>query len=396
MKVTFFSNFMNHHQLPFALAMNKLTNSQFTFVATSPIPEERKQMGWAEDMNCNYPFVLPEYESRANEEEAMRLALESDVIITGSAPEKYTIERIKENKLTFRYRERFLKKGMPSALRIPRLAASVWLHHGRYQRYPLFMLCASAYTAHDFNRFGAYRSKCFKWGYFPEIKKQDPEELFARKGKSVRLSILWAGRLISWKHPEAAVFAAEALKEKNVEFELNIIGNGEMEIQLRQMINDLDLNECVHMLGAMTPAEVRIHMEGSDIFLFTSDFNEGWGAVLNESMNSGCAVIASQAIGSVPFLLKNGENGLIYRNADQKNLNAELLRLTDNPELVKKLGIAAYKTVYETWNADVAAERFLELTEYLQAGNKTSPFLSGPCSAAPKLSNKQMEELLCR
>ena len=49
-------------------------------------------------------------------------------------------------------------------------------------------------------------------------------------------------------------------------------------------------------------------MEKSEIFLFTSDKGEGWGAVLNESMNSACAVVASHAIGSVPFLLKDGEN----------------------------------------------------------------------------------------
>ncbi len=50
------------------------------------------------------------------------------------------------------------------------------------------------------------------------------------------------------------------------------------------------------MLGAMSPDKVRAYMERADVFLFTSDFNEGWGAVLNESMNSGCAVVASHAM----------------------------------------------------------------------------------------------------
>ena len=45
------------------------------------------------------------------------------------------------------------------------------------------------------------------------------------------------------------------------------------------------------------------YMESSHIFLlFTSDRNEG--AALNESMNSGCAVVASDAIGSVPYLMR--------------------------------------------------------------------------------------------
>lgn len=394
MKVTFFSNFMNYHQLPFALAMNKLTNGQFVFAATEPISAEHIKLGF-KDMNHSYPFVLPVYDNIANEEKAMRLALESDVIITGSAPEKYTVERIKKGKLTFRYRERFLKQGLPPFYKLPRLAVSMWLHHGRYRNYPLYMLCAGAYTAYDFNQFGAYRNKCFRWGYFPEVKKQNLEELFAKKN-SGKLLILWVGRLIAWKHPDAAILVADVLREKHIEFELNIIGNGEMEMQLQQMICDLKLEGCVRMLGAMGYEKVREYMERANLFLFTSDFNEGWGAVLNEAMSSGCAVIASHAIGAVPFLINNGENGLIYRSADQNDLNAKIFRLINEPEFMKKMGVAAYKTIYETWNADVAAERFLILSDYLQSGNKASPFFSGPCSKAPKLSNKQAEKLLYR
>ena len=83
------------------------------------------------------------------------------------------------------------------------------------------------------------------------------------------------------------------------------------------MIREKKLEDCVHMLGAMSPDEVRKHMEQANIFLFTSDRNEGWGAVLNEAMNSGCAVVASHAIGSVPYLIKNGNNGYIYENEGQ-------------------------------------------------------------------------------
>ena len=102
MKVTFFSNFLNHHQLPFCLAMDKLTEGQFTFVATTPVPQDRLQMGY-HDMNKQYPFVLTTYDSEENEHVAQMLAMRSDVIITGSAPEIYTKMRIEQGKLTFRY-----------------------------------------------------------------------------------------------------------------------------------------------------------------------------------------------------------------------------------------------------------------------------------------------------
>lgn len=63
----------------------------------------------------------------------------------------------------------------------------------------------------------------------------------------------------------------------------------------------MNLNDYVTFTGPVQSDKVRGFMERAGIFLFTSDRQEGWGAVLNESMNSGCAVVASHAIGSVPF-----------------------------------------------------------------------------------------------
>ena len=100
MKITFFSNFLNHHQLPFCLAMDKLTNGQFTFVATTPTQQEQLKLGY-HDMNKQYPFVLTTYDSEENRAAAMALAMESDVIITGSAPEIYTQKRKKSRFLLY-------------------------------------------------------------------------------------------------------------------------------------------------------------------------------------------------------------------------------------------------------------------------------------------------------
>lgn len=386
MKVTFFSNFLNHHQLPFCLAMDKLTGGQFTFVATTPVPQERLQMGY-HDMNKQYPFVLITYDSEENERIAQMLAMRSDVIITGSAPEIYTKMRIEQGKLTFRYSERIYKRGTWRALS-PRGFCSMMKYHRKYRKAPLYMLCASAYTPFDFGLTGSYLGRTFKWGYFPEVKIQDVDSLMERKRLKGKPSILWVGRLIEWKHPDASIRLAEKLKHKGYEFELNIIGNGMMERQLREQICRKHLDDCVHMLGAMSPEEVREHMEAADIFLFTSDFNEGWGAVLNEAMNSACAVVASHAIGSVPFLLHEGENGLIYKNGDENGLLDRVVQLIEQPEMRKRLGRKAYQTLTEQWNAETAAERFLQLSEALLQGRSPELFEDGPCSKAEILKNR--------
>lgn len=72
------------------------------------------------------------------------------------------------------------------------------------------------------------------------------------------------------------------------------------------------LSEYVTFAGFKKPEQVREYMENADIFLFTSDYGEGWGAVLNEAMNSCMAVVADCGIGAAPFLLKPGKNGMVY------------------------------------------------------------------------------------
>ena len=384
MKVTFFSNFLNHHQLPFCLAMEKLTEGQFTFVATTPVPQDRLQMGY-HDMNKQYPFVLITYDSEENERIAQMLAMRSDVIITGSAPEIYTKMRIEQGKLTFRYSERIYKRGTWRVLS-PRGFLGMMKYHRKYRKAPLYMLCASAYTPFDFSLTGSYLGKTFKWGYFPEVKTRNVDALMRLKGLKGKPSILWVGRLIEWKHPDASIRLAEKLKQEGYDFELNIIGNGAMEQQLRQMIHDKQLDDCVSMLGAMSPEKVRDYMEAADIFLFTSDFNEGWGAVLNEAMNSGCAVVASDAAGATPFLVQDGANGSVYHSGDVQELYEKVRRLLDDPSTQREFGSAAYRTITGLWNAETAAERFLQLSQALLDGrDATKLFADGPCSPASLL-----------
>lgn len=389
MKVAFFSNYLNHHQLAFCKAMCKLTNNNFTFVATEPISKERLDMGY-EDMNHLHEFALCTYDSEENEKMAGKLALECDVIITGSAPEKYTIMRIEQQKLTFRYSERVYKNGLWRVLS-PRGYRVMHKKHTQFKNSPLYMLCASSYAAADYALQGAYINKTYKWGYFPEVKQYDIKQLIKNKismqnsmGDQSFVSIVWAGRLIDWKHPEAAIALAEDLKKKGYNFELSIIGNGILEGKLREMILKKNLSSCVKLLGAMPPEEVRKHMEKGDIFLFTSDYNEGWGAVLNEAMNSGCAIVASHAIGSVPYLIEDNKNGVIYKNGSQKSLNHAVLRLINNPRERQKMGINAYYTMVEQWNADTAAFRFLELCQNIQL-QKDKEYTMGPCSPAERI-----------
>ena len=96
MKLSFFSNYLNHHQLPFCLEMVKLLGDDFRFVATTPFNQSRLQNGYA-DMNTMYDFVVRSYENEQQYQTAMELAVHSDVMVTGSAPEEFLFQRLLKN-----------------------------------------------------------------------------------------------------------------------------------------------------------------------------------------------------------------------------------------------------------------------------------------------------------
>ena len=374
MKVVFVSNYFNHHQKSFCEEMYQRLNGEFVFIATTVMRKERRALGYTQDDSPKY--VLLAYEEKQQMERALAFIDEADVVIVGSAPDEMVSSRIRKGKLTFRYSERPYKK---KASLLKKFYHFFHWRNRDFWKKNVYMLCAGAYTASDYASVGMYRNHTYKWGYFPFVYEYDAEKLLYRKKRN---TIMWCGRFIDWKHPDDAVAVAGKLKRDGYDFHLNMIGTGAMEDELKRRVADMNLGDNVHFLGSMSPEQVRGYMEEAGIYLFTSDRKEGWGAVLNESMNSGCAIIASHGIGSVPFLIRNGSNGLIYPSGNIENLLTHVKYLLDHPDEQKRLGLQAYHTVASQWNAQIAAERFCALAKRLRAKKEQYPDLydEGPCS----------------
>ena len=244
------------------------------------------------------------------------------------------------------------------------------------------LLCAGAYVASDFHIIRAYPEKMLRFGYFPETRHYTDEQLREMKEKDGRVHILWAGRFLPLKHPEFAVRIGEELKREQRDFHIHMAGGGELEAELREQVESRGLQEYVTFYGYTAPGEVRRMMEKCHIHLFTSNHLEGWGAVVNEAMNSGCAVVASGEAGAVPFLLRHGENGLIYRRDSYEEFAGLVKRLAADRELTAGLGREAYRTIVDLWNAEHAAAELIRFCRGLLEG-RIVPAGEGPLSRAP-------------
>lgn len=372
MKIVFLSNFYNHHQAFISRELYALTGGQYRFIATEEMPEERRKLGY-QDQTESFVFYYGEGEATRK---AVRDWIDTaDIVIVGSAPDKLLRRRRKKQKVILRYSEHLLKKG------IQRWKWPVrWLrlHRQNPRKARIYLLSASAYTAEDFARFGLFQGKAYQWGYFPECKHYDDvNRLMADKDPC---EILWCGRFLDWKHPDDVLKIAQRLRDEGIPFHVSVIGTGDMEEELKKTVCSCHLEEQVTFLGSMSPDEVRSHMEKAGIYLFTSDHKEGWGAVLNEAMNSGCATVACTDAGSTSCLIRHGENGTTYSRGDMDTLYEHVRYLLTNPREQSRMGQAAYQTMVNEWNAEVAARRLLTLSEHLVDGEAAPRlFEDGPC-----------------
>ena len=369
------SNYFNHHQRYLSEALDEMTGRSFFFVETMEMEQERKNMGWG--TTDIPPYVLQAYDP-AQRKKCRKLIQEADVVLWGSCPYGLILPRLLAHKLTFCYSERIFKEGL-----------SGFGYWGRVIKYGLlyrppqknhYLLASSAYTAADHARLHEFRGKALRWGYFPQTIGYDLPQLMTEKNPT---SILWAARMIPWKHPEYAIGVAKQLRQWGCAFTMELVGNGELQQEMERLVAREGLQAQVKLTGACTPEQVRRKMERAAIFLVTSDQNEGWGAVVNEAMNSGCAVVACRGVGAAPFLIESGKNGLLFEVGDPAGLAAQTRFLLEHPRQRQQIGEEAYRTIADTWNSSCAARRLIALSQDLLDGKTPVLPQGGPCSPAP-------------
>lgn len=363
MKVVFISNFLTHHQVPFCIEIQKRLGDDFKFISTVKIFDWRLKLGF-KDLDNEYDFVIKAYENESLKEKAKQLVLDSDVVIIGSTTDELIEERLKKDKIIFRYRARIFifPDGFFKTVFNKKKLKLFYNRHIKFRKNKnLYLLCANAYGPKDFNLLRLYKNKIYKWGYFLETNKYNIEDLMEKKEQNSKIQIIWVARFIKWKHPEIVVKLAKNLKRYNYKFHIKMLGTGVLEEKIRKKIKKLKLEDVIEVVGQVPSDKVKDYMEKSNIFIGTSDSQEGWGAVINEAMNAGCAIVANRKMGSVPLLIEDNVNGLMY--STYSDLENKIKLLISDKSKRQRLGINAYKYITTDWTSSVAAQNLLDLFE---------------------------------
>lgn len=374
MKVVFFTNYINHHQVHLADEFYKLTNQQYYLIENMPMPEFRQKLGYAD---YNRPYVIQAWKDKRQCELAMKIGMAADIGITGSAPWNYAILRLRKGKITFNYEERVLKRGLINAFS-PEVFKSMMIAWALQKNH--YTLCASAYNANDMKTLHAFNNKCYKWAYFTEVPSLNIDQVIQSREKEL-LKIIWVARFIPWKHAELALQLAERLRNDGINFILTMVGNGPELKKCKLVASKKGLTGFVEFKGNISSNEVMPLMKEHHIHIFTSDKNEGWGAVLNESMSSGCCPVASNMIGAAPFLIDEGKNGFMFESENVESLYERVSFLSSHRNIMNQMGKEAYMTMISHWTPKRGAESFMDICEDLLRGVQAFKE-NGPCSKA--------------
>ncbi len=185
------------------------------------------------------------------------------------------------------------------------------------------------------------------------------------EGKKV---VLFVGRLDKEKGIEYLIEAFAQLRVQNSI--LLLVGNGSNIDDLKAECRKFGVEDKTRFEGFVKYTELYLRYAVADVFVLpsvtTRFFKEPWGLVVNEAMNQGVPVIATNAVGAaVGGLIDNGITGFVINERDSDDMASVLNYILDKTELRKKMSKNCKETI-SVWDYHKMIGGFVSAIEYVR------------------------------
>jgi glycosyltransferase involved in cell wall biosynthesis len=158
------------------------------------------------------------------------------------------------------------------------------------------------------------------------------------------------------------LLAKEGLREVKKDWQLTIVGSGDLQPQYENQARDLSIADKVVFAGNISEADLPKKYQSADCLVLPSiNKGEAFGIALLEAMASGLPVIASDLPGVRGVF--TAESGLKIKPGDAEDLAAKLKYLMDNPVKCSEMGIAARREAEEKYSFEKVNDRLIELLD---------------------------------
>lgn len=174
--------------------------------------------------------------------------------------------------------------------------------------------------------------------------------------------LLFVGRLCEQKGTSVLIDAAARLRERNIDFRLTMIGDGDRRRTLEDQIRRLGLEEHVVLAGALPNKEVHARLQASRALVLPS-FAEGLPVVLMEALAL-CRPVITTYIAGIPELVVDAHSGwLVPASSAVALADAMAEALTATPSRLRELGSAGRQAVQRLHDAEQEGQRLGELIQ---------------------------------
>jgi colanic acid/amylovoran biosynthesis glycosyltransferase len=171
--------------------------------------------------------------------------------------------------------------------------------------------------------------------------------------------IIMVGALGWVKGFEFALLAVKQLIEEQLPVHLDIIGDGPERQRVLYTIEDLQLQEVVHLHAQFTPEQVRDKLQQSHAFLLAS-LSEGVSNAALEAMACGLPVVTTDC-GGMREAVANSVEGFVVPGGDVVATAVALKQLITNPGLCQRMGQAGRQRICQQFTLTQQIEAFVSL-----------------------------------
>ena len=179
--------------------------------------------------------------------------------------------------------------------------------------------------------------------------------------------IIHVGRLAKWKRVDILISAFSKVKQQFPMSELLIIGNGPEKENLIKLVNSFNISESITWAGGVYDyPTLGKYLMSSGVYVLA-----GMGGLsINEAMAFGKPIICSVCDGTEKVLVRDGINGLFFKENDIDDLAQKIIYLFNNPELIGQMGIKSEQIIKEEININSVVDNYINAFEYFNNTSK--------------------------
>jgi len=176
----------------------------------------------------------------------------------------------------------------------------------------------------------------------------------ARKSDALRL--LTVGRLSVTKRVQMLIDAVEILHRDGRKLHLTIVGGGQAEQELREIVSTRDLGEVIEMAGRVRAENMPQLYRDNDVFVSAS-MQEGMSNAMLEAMASGLPIVTTRCEGVEELI---ADNGMVVEQANAQSIAEAVETLAGDQERYSRMRTAARKQAEKfTWRN--SASQYIEI-----------------------------------